>query len=493
MVSVFLFLVRVKLRGRHEYKRPKLFFEGDLVMRMNSCLFALLAVGFMTCTSFAQTPLIYYDFEEGAGLTVTDEIGGIVGNLTDFPGDNSQWVTGAPGGFSPGGGLDFGSVDGNDYIRVPGFPIDNTTIFTSNYSMSVWFKADNTGDHFIFSQDTAGIHNGIRGGGKVHTAHWSSDFSGATTITPGQWHHAAWTFEYPGPRDATLPGNAKVYLDGVLDGSFRQRAINEMGNELFIGSRHEDNRFWIGVLDDAAIWDVILAPNQIKHIADGGDPRVLPVGVFPPPPPTPTYDFSGAQDLQGWTVLNGAANFTGGDGGGVGPADAGGGRAHDNAHVTFLMESPEIFLDFALQPGDVAMVWVTAGGAGDQANNGPDFANPAQVLAFNGGQSNEQGEKGLAFLNVSTGQYDAVFFNQGNGGTDTYTLTLADLIAAGVDPSQIYKLQYYENDQVGWGWGQLNSIDIRLGNPIPEPSTLVLATLGLLGLFGCVRRRRHRA
>jgi hypothetical protein len=214
----------------------------------------------------------------------------------------------------------------------------------------------------------------------------------------------------------------------------------------------------------------------------------------PPPPPSLTYDFSLRQDLQGWTVLNGVANFRTGDGGGMGPANPGNtDYAHDNAHPTFLVESPEIFLDPTLQPGDEAMVWVTAGGAGDQAGNGPDFANPAAVLAFNGGQSNEQGEKGLAFLNVSTGQYDAVLFNQDNGGTDTNSLTLADLVAAGVDPSQIYKLQYYENDQVGWGWGQLNSIDIQLGNPIPEPSTLVLATLGLLGLFGRAGRRRHRA
>ena len=104
------------------------------------------------------------------------------------------------------------------------------------------------------------------------------------------------------------------------------------------------------------------------------------------------YDFSGAQDLQGWAVLNGVANFSTGDGGGMGPANAGNtDYAHDGPHPTFLVESPEIFLDPALQPGDKAMVWVTAGGAGDQANNGPDFANPAEVLAYNGGRSNDNG------------------------------------------------------------------------------------------------------
>jgi hypothetical protein len=182
------------------------------------------------------------------------------------------------------------------------------------------------------------------------------------------------------------------------------------------------------------------------------------------------YDFSGAQNLQGWAVLNGVANFRTGDGGGMGPANPGNtDYAHDNAHVTFLVESPAFTFWNGLQPADNALIWITSGGAGDQANDGPAFANPAAVLAYNAGNSNEFGEKGLALLNTASGQYDAVLFKQGNGGIDTNRVSASDLTAAGVNLAQTYKLQYYENDQVGWGWGQLNRVETGTAEPIVIP------------------------
>ena len=212
------------------------------------------------------------------------------------------------------------------------------------------------------------------------------------------------------------------------------------------------------------------------------------------------WDFSGAQDLQGWTVFNGAAVFIPHSGGGVGAANDAGGFATSHTHDNFLIESPAFNFQLGLEPGDRALTWISAGGQGDQTGAGdhamdgfPGFKNPAEVVAYNGGRTDINGDKGLSFLNMDTGQYDATLYNIGNAGVDTYELTMLQLFDAGVLPGVTYKLNYWDADDDGWGQGILNSVDVVTGAPIPEPSTLVLAAFGLLGLCGWAHRRRRRA
>jgi hypothetical protein len=200
------------------------------------------------------------------------------------------------------------------------------------------------------------------------------------------------------------------------------------------------------------------------------------------------WDF-GQLDLQGWEVLNGDAYFRIGDGDGMTPANSSGGFAHDGDHDTLLVESPWFVLDDGTVDGTNTLIVQFAGGAGDQLGAGVIFNTPSDVLAFNGGNSNSDGQKGLAFLNVSTGLYDATIFEPDNGGTNTRYFTMDDLVALGVDPTQVYRLHYFENDEVSWGWGQLNFIQVAAS---PEPTTLALAAFGLAGLSRYVRRRRRR-
>ena len=186
------------------------------------------------------------------------------------------------------------------------------------------------------------------------------------------------------------------------------------------------------------------------------------------------------QNANGWTVKSGFENYRTNDGGGVSPAvSAGAGYAMDTAHQTFLFESPVFHFDGSLLDGTNAMTWGSAGGAGDQSNKGAAFfADEAAVLAYNGGNTNDSGQKGLAFLNVDTNVYDAVLFNQGNGGTDNYSLTPAALTTAGVNLAGTYRLQYYENDHGGWGWGQLNYVNLGATAGASSDGTLVSALDG---------------
>ncbi|MGI9241544.1 MAG: LamG-like jellyroll fold domain-containing protein [Verrucomicrobiales bacterium] len=256
-------------------------------------------IGASSLSSFAQTipePIFYVDFEEGAGSTVTDLVNGNVGTMLNFPLDDSQWVEGAPDGASPGGGIVFDSTGSDtEHIGFPTFPIDETTIFTSDYTIAAWLRFDGT-DGFFVGQNSNGIHNGVRNAGKLATAHWGSDNPADTTLTANEWVHAVWTFSYPGPRPAT--GESRIYLNGVEDRAapFMQQAINEAGTELLLGSRVNDNGDnYAGVADDVAIWNVVLTQEQITALANGAKPFSPTTGE--------DEDNDGMDD--GWEVANG--------------------------------------------------------------------------------------------------------------------------------------------------------------------------------------------
>ncbi len=182
-----------------------------------------------------------------------------------------------------------------------------------------------------------------------------------------------------------------------------------------------------------------------------------------------TTDF-GILSLQGWTVLHGGAHLRGADGGGLNAAISSTDNAFgfDFVHENFVVQSPQDFtIGDATVDGTHALIVEFAGGAGNQPGSVAPFANPIEVINYNGGMSDSNGLKGLAFYNTATMQYDATFFDPNNGGIDTLSFTSAQLESAGVDLSATYRLHYYDNDQGGWGWTQLNSVQVAsLGGEI---------------------------
>jgi hypothetical protein len=189
---------------------------------------------------------------------------------------------------------------------------------------------------------------------------------------------------------------------------------------------------------------------------------VEPLGTTYAPGPY-LWDFwDGSGQSNDWAVLNGTAWYLSNNGGGVDSANSGGtGHSGDGAHPTFLFESPIFKFNGGTVDGTHAITFSMSTGAGDHAGNGPDFATPAAVTAYNGGNSDGNGEKGLAFYNLDTLVYDAVYFHHGNNNNPaTIELTSGELTADGVDLSATYALNYYDNDSGGWGWTVLNWIDI---------------------------------
>jgi hypothetical protein len=216
-----------------------------------------------------------------------------------------------------------------------------------------------------------------------------------------------------------------------------------------------------------------------------------------------TWDFVSSSD--GWASVQGSAfladngvtagqlNGEGGrdgDAGWRGGANGGATRnSHDGAHSTMIFRSPNLNFANASAEGTVLEIsWF--GGEGKGGNVTMDPTSPADIVA---GQTSglEDGVKGMGLLNLSTGNYDAYSYKQGNGGgTEVVAFTLAQLEGAGVSMTDDYALDFFENDDGGWGWTRLEavSVDDAALTGVPEPSSTML--LGLVGLLAFVRRRK---
>ncbi len=210
-----------------------------------------------------------------------------------------------------------------------------------------------------------------------------------------------------------------------------------------------------------------------------------------------TWDFSGnTAASQGWTTLSGI-EFVHGDG--IGAAQAGGNWSHDGNHAVFVLESPEFtFTGNDTLTGGNAFRVGTYGGQGKQGGSTGDPANPAAVLGYNGGNSNNTGLKGVALLNTTTGNYDYIAYDPGNGGgnPDFGGSNSADFATTGVSLTDGYKVHIFDHDDGSWGWTRFRNVEVdaTLGPPpaVPEPASVAIwALLGLAG-FGYHRFRRKK-
>jgi hypothetical protein len=211
-------------------------------------------------------PVVYYDFEAQEGAVVADK--GANGLNADINRADQLTIggSGAPKGSTPGTGADFQG----GFLNVPGVSVEgivNDVEGQNSYTMTAWIKpSDLNGDKFLFGQSVQGIHNGIRGGGFLHQAHWGADNNASTNLSTleGEWLHAAWV--YDGVADT-----GTIYLNGVQDASVSKNKPNGSGN-LIVGGRNGGNENYLGLVDDVAVWNEVLTARQIKAIAGGQSP-----------------------------------------------------------------------------------------------------------------------------------------------------------------------------------------------------------------------------
>lgn len=277
-----------------------------MMSRFATLVAVLLAAGGVALSaSTAGAALIgYWTFDFDFGTTVTDVSGS---------GHGGTLVGGAFSFDTPAalvGGQSIDLTGGDNYVIID--QGDENDFDTGGaLTVSAWVKGwpDGSWEPFVSKRGESGQGWQLRrqGGSSNQTftlrgTSGADDPQGTININNNNWKHVVGTY------DGTFRA---FYVDGQLD-----LAIADSGNisdtPAFVVFGARDNNGTTGdppsignfsriQLDDIAIYDQGLAPNQVQHLATGGDPTNLPApGPLPPPDPGPVlFDPITGHHLQG--------------------------------------------------------------------------------------------------------------------------------------------------------------------------------------------------
>jgi len=246
----------------------------------------------------------YWRMDETNGLTAADSSSNHDdGQLGNFPGDDSQWVTG-----QVGGAVAFVSAS-SEYLYVPQCPAATNTL-----SVSLWAYANSRPNWATFVKNwgasLAGqFHFGLyANGGQENIYIKQADGKTPNVSDPvlfplGSWQHVAFVCD---------GSNVLLYRNGALVASttYNGTFIPPVTPAIGIGVKLGDNGtspdtgnpgYWDGMLDDVAIWDRGLSPTEIKAVYQAGlaGKGVLQAGDFLTPP-TLTVAVSGKNVVISW-------------------------------------------------------------------------------------------------------------------------------------------------------------------------------------------------
>ena len=235
-------------------------------------LFLVAVLGLLAvCGSVQATednsPISYWQFDEGSGITAYDFIGGNDGTIY-----GAEWTTG-----QVGGALSFDGLD--DYVELGSpanlddLPLDNFTvsawIYDKHNAATIWGTIIGSEDrHYGWSFRTFSNAEGDRSlnfqvwYSTTFARSWSSD----GTILQNTWHHVAAVW------DANTK-TAKLYIDGIEPsyqtaiagaGIYRTDASKnkEIGRIPHVGGV----QYFNGVIDEVAIYNRALSAEEVWEL-----------------------------------------------------------------------------------------------------------------------------------------------------------------------------------------------------------------------------------
>jgi hypothetical protein len=169
------------------------------------------------------------------------------------------------------------SLDGtDDYVNVP----SNTSLDVgTDYTKHAWFKADVvSGTHAILLQ---GDDNVTGGNNYIHVNSSKLKYGvrsgtspqGTTTLSVGTWYHGVLTYD---------GGTARMYLNGSLEDADANTINMNADSRVALGAwinpvDHNPHAccYFDGLIDDAALWNDALTPDEVKGLYDVGNDATL--------------------------------------------------------------------------------------------------------------------------------------------------------------------------------------------------------------------------
>ena len=205
---------------------------------------------------WAPGPVVYYDFNEKTGTTVTDKSGNdITGSFIGSP----SWVQG-----KFGGGLEL-SGSGQYVGTSNNSLLNNTKAFT----VEAWINPDSLGQKMILGNTVNNFVFDLRNGISLYVrdaSGWgTSAQSGAGTIVTGEWQHVAGVFD-----GSTI----KVYINGVLKATTSRPTTLVSGDfGLKIGT-YGAGGGWLydGRIDEVRFYNYARTQKQIIEDMNAGHP-----------------------------------------------------------------------------------------------------------------------------------------------------------------------------------------------------------------------------
>jgi len=161
------------------------------------------------------------------------------------------------------------SFDGlNNYVEITGY---KGILGSSAITVTAWIKTSSTDTGAIvgWGPDVAGQRLGFRVDvGRLRVEHAGGNIQGYALVNDGGWHHVAVTVQ----ENATISyPEVIIYLDGMDDTmpTTDPDAFNiTAGEDVCIGRRPSNNdRFFMGQIDDVRIYERVLSPGEIAGSA----------------------------------------------------------------------------------------------------------------------------------------------------------------------------------------------------------------------------------
>ncbi|MDT8301805.1 MAG: LamG domain-containing protein [Sedimentisphaerales bacterium] len=226
-------------------------------------LFVLVLSVALTGTTKAEL-VGWWRFDEGSGTIAYDSSGN--GNDGSFNGD-PQWVVG-----NFGGALEFDGAD--DYVEVP----DNESLHLwERFTLAAWIYQVESSSSRIIDKIGAGTANGPHLDTHPGTTLRSCSgtcVSTAVDYTLEEWHHVAVTFD---------AGDVKLYIDGSIEGEgIAPSPLAGNSLSLRIGADSDGQSLFIGLIDDARVYNMALTEGEILAVMEGAG-TVYPYALGPNP------------------------------------------------------------------------------------------------------------------------------------------------------------------------------------------------------------------
>ncbi len=221
-----------------------------------------------------------WKLDESTGSTATADPTTHNGALTNFPGDDSQWITG-----QAGNGLAIDGVD--DYVDISNHA--DLNFGTGDFSISLWFKTSqatgvNVWPEMIYKGDTNERYEVFMGdssyAGDVFFKIW---VGGATAgvnyggMNDDTWHHLVGT---------KTSSELQLFIDNALVDSVSHSLTATIDNTqpLYFGSVAADSwSLYDGALDDIQFYDHKLSAAQVDYLFDNPGtaiPLPMPLGMI---------------------------------------------------------------------------------------------------------------------------------------------------------------------------------------------------------------------